>query len=236
MKYIPYDQIANEYYNESHKTCRNFDETSKNALKEYKGWIPSKGLILDIGCGRGRCKEFLDIDCSRVIQLDSSQEMLKLSPREECLLQVHHSAEKLPFIDSSFSCITSFLCDPFFGLDFLKESFRVLQPNGLFIATTPSYEWGRELRKKIKIDESETRFILSDGKQVKVPSILASKDLIISMLKRSGFSYESIKITGHKLPNDVTIISKDVIDAANELRCEPTELDLVYLIIAKRSN
>ncbi len=45
--------------------------------------------------------EFLEIDPSRVVQLDSSAEMLALPDREPSVLRVLHDAETLPFRQAS---------------------------------------------------------------------------------------------------------------------------------------
>jgi SAM-dependent methyltransferase len=234
MQYAPYDIIAAEYYDDFHMTCRNFDAATKEALQHKKNNIRNDGLILDVGSGRGRCVEFLGVSPSRIIQLDSSQAMLNNTPREDCLLQVHHIAETLPFLNETFSCVVSFLCDPFFGLEFLSEGYRVLKKGGIFIATMPSFEWGKALRKELNLDISVTRFKMKDGKEVRVPSILVSNERMLSMLVHSGFPESQISISKHKLPKDHPSISLDVVTSASRLRCEPTSLDLVYLICASK--
>jgi hypothetical protein len=70
-----YADLAQEYYDPFHKTCRNFDAATKSALARKTFALPDAGLILEVGCGRGRCQEFLGVDKNRVVQLDSSREM-----------------------------------------------------------------------------------------------------------------------------------------------------------------
>lgn len=158
MNFAPYDQIAGEYYDAFHKTCRNFDQTTSRAIESVRPLAPHSGLILDVGAGKGRCIELLGVDQNRIIQLDNSSVMLGLYPREPSLLRIQHDAEQLPFLDREFSCVTAFLCYPYLGLNFLSEAHRVLRPGGLFLSTTPAYEWGTALRRGIAIDYSETRF------------------------------------------------------------------------------
>jgi SAM-dependent methyltransferase len=227
-----YDRIAGEYYHDQHKTCRNFDRTTVAALAAQNLVIPKRGRVLDVGCGKGSVGVYLGIKASRVVQLDSSVQMLALQPREECLLQVLHRAESLPFLDAQFSCVAAFLCDPYFGLNFLAEASRVLEPSGLFIATTPAKEWGEPLRLAIEIDSCETRFKTIAGSEVRVPSTLVSRDRIAEMLVHVGF--EAINVIPFRLPADVQPVSQDIIAVADKLKCKPTEIDLLYLIAATK--
>src|SRR5688572_10473153 len=123
----PYSRIAKEYYDPVlHKTSRNFDEAGRPTLREWANDLPAEGLVLDAGAGRGRCTEFFGTDASRIVQLDSSREMLRLEGREDCIIKICHAAETLPFLDGQFAVVAGFLCDPFLGLNFLAESYRVL--------------------------------------------------------------------------------------------------------------
>jgi SAM-dependent methyltransferase len=234
MYFAPYDQIAGEYYNDFHKTCRNFDETTLKAIESIRTRIPKDGLILDIGCGRGRCIEYLSVESNRIIQLDNSLAMLKLSPREDCLIRILHEAEQLPFLDMQFACVTSFLCDTFFGLNFLAEAFRVLNAGGLFLSTMPSFEWGTALRRELSIDSSETRFKTIAGSEIRVPSVLVSTNRLVAMLEKVGFDGSQIEVQKHKLPEGISPISDDITIAADKLKCSVNDLDLVYLIIASK--
>src|SRR6185437_9304844 len=171
MTNAAYDQIACAYYAIEHRTSRNFDDAARVALGSLSRRVPPTGIVLDVGCGRGRAGEFLGLDPSRVIQLDNSTAMLKLEPREECALRIRHSAESLPFVNQEFACVAAFLCDPYLGLEFLAESYRVLKRGGLFVATTPAYEWGLPLRTALGLNTSMTRFITRQG-IILAPSVL----------------------------------------------------------------
>src|SRR3954467_1969334 len=86
-----YDAIADEYYDpQAHKTTRNFDQTTSVALQNKFPLVDSDGLVLDVGCGRGRIVEYLRFESSRVVQLDGSAKMLALTPRETSVIRVHH--------------------------------------------------------------------------------------------------------------------------------------------------
>jgi SAM-dependent methyltransferase len=229
----PYDPIADEYYDTAHKTSRNFDDSTAAAVGSLRHRVGAEGLVLDIGAGRGRCKEFLGIDPRRVVHLDNSSNMLQVAPREQSLLRVVHQAEELPFLDGQFSCVTSFLCDPFLGLNFLAEAYRVLKRGGLFIATTPAYEWGSTLRTMLEMDKHSTRFITRNGILV-IPSVLVPISQLREMLKRTGFNEQTFSITAHTLPRAANPVSEDISRPARELGRDPHELELLYLVVAEK--
>ena len=129
-------------------SSRNFDETTVNALADRGIVIPGEGLILDVGCGRGRCIEFLGVDAQRVVQLDSSRNMLKLQDRETCCLRVHADATAVPLLDDQFIAVVEVLIDPFIGLNFFSEAFRLLKRGGVFFASTHTSNWGSCWRKR----------------------------------------------------------------------------------------
>jgi SAM-dependent methyltransferase len=229
----PYDEIADEYYEAAHKTSRNFDQATVAAMASIRKVVPLEGLILDVGAGRGRCNEYLGIAPERVVQLDSSTKMLQVSPREASALRIVHSADKLPFLDDQFPCVTSFLCDPFLGLNFLAEVHRVLQREGVFIATTPAFEWGSTLRAKLNVDLMSTRFITRNGKLV-VPSVLVPISQLRQMLKHTGFLESKFSITTHKLPRGVGPVSDDILQPARELGRDPYDLEILYAVVATK--
>ena len=233
MSEAPYDPIASEYYLAEHQTSRNFDQTTAVALALVRDRVAANGPVLDVGAGRGRCCEFLQVDPSRVIQLDNSDRMLEVRPREDCALRVLHRAESLPFLGEEFACVTAFLCDPFLGLEFLAESHRVLKRGGILIATTPAYEWGAPLRNVLGISTNTTRFITKRGIIV-VPSVIVPHLQLREMLRRVGFDETKIEVSRHRLPHDAQPISQDISAPALEIGCSPHELDILYCIVAEK--
>ena len=204
-----YDALAHEYYDPGHKTSRNFDVASAAALKELNVSLPRSGLLLEIGCGRGRSVEYFGVSPRRIVQLDASERMLSLEPRERCVLRVHAHACAIPLYSGQFAGVLGFLIDPFIGLAALAEAFRMLQPGGMILATNPTLEWGLPLRKQLNIDPASTRFIMLSTKSIlKLPSTLFSRKQLEEMLKRVGFS--DIAISSHCLPHHVQDISEDI--------------------------
>lgn len=229
-----YDRVAGEYYAPHHKTSRNFDSATEAAIAALGVAVPPDGLVLEPGCGRGRSNEFLGVDPQRIVQLDNSRAMLALARRERCLLRVLHDAEDLPFPDGEFGCVAAFLSDAFLGLNFLGEVRRVLRPDGLLIGTTPSFQWGTALRDGLDIDRMTTRFRLTSGEEVHVPSAIFTAQQLGAMLESVGFRPNTIRVHSHRLPPNCEPISDDIIVPARHLGVSPLELDILYTFVAMR--
>jgi len=227
-----YADLAQEYYDPFHKTCRNFDAATKSALARKTFALPDAGLILEVGCGRGRCQEFLGVDKNRVVQLDSSREMLDLTDRESALVRILANAACVPLFDSQFSAVVGFLVDSFIGLCFFAEAYRLLLPGGMLLVTTPASEWGQALRGQQEPEVSSARFVTKTGQAVFVPSTLIASARILEMLSYCGF--QSISIDTAPLPVGIEPISADVERAACIYGVAVHELPLVYLINATK--
>lgn len=228
-----YDALASEYYDAFHGTCRNFDETTMNALTDRSVSIPAAGLVLDVGCGRGCCARFLEVDAQRIVQLDSSRKMLELEDRESCCLRIQADAADMPMLGNQFIAVVGFLIDAFIGLNFFSDAFRLLRSGGVFFATTPTSEWGFPLRKRLRMDVSSARFLTKQGETVTVPSTLISAEKINAMLAHTGF--QDVQITSHCLPRTAKRISPDIRRVAENVEIEVYELPILYLISAKKA-
>jgi SAM-dependent methyltransferase len=227
-----YDDLASEYYSDRHVTCRNFDVTTITALKSICPQVPSDGLVLDVGAGKGRVNEFLGVDPTRTIQLDSSANMLALDDREESLLRVWDDVTDMPFYDGQFSCVAAFLFDPYVGLNFLGEVHRVLRAGGLFIGTNPSAKWGHTLRDDLGIDRNETRFVDVNGVTRRTPSLLVPTERLAEMVRYCGFS--NITIRSFTLPPGHQPVSHDIARVATLLKKDVYELEVLDIVLASR--
>jgi len=227
-----YAELASEYYDPFHKTCRNFDSATKAALARHPVTLPPDGLILEVGCGRGRCQEFLGAPGERVVQLDACREMLALVNREPAVVRVLADATSVPLMDGQFSAVVGFLIDSFIGLKFFAEAYRLLTPGGLLAVTTPAAEWGQSLRGSQEPDISSARFLTMNSRTIIVPSTLVAAARIEEMVRFGGF--ESVSATGEPLPRDVQPISLDVEAAAVRRGVPVHDLPLVYIIRARK--
>lgn len=135
-----YERIAAEYYDDRHKTSRNFDTTTRQALANQQFIVP-QGLILELGAGRGRSTEFLGAPASSIVQLDNSAAMLRLGHREAALLRLNADGCNIPLMSHQFKAVVGFLVDPFFGLDSLAEAYRMLLDGGRLLLTMPTRRW-----------------------------------------------------------------------------------------------
>ncbi len=228
-----YDAIASEYYDPGHVTSRNFDHTTREALREAPFAVPPEGLVLEVGAGRGRANEFLGIAGDRIVHVDNSEAMLNMEHREACLLKVFADACDLPFSKGQFSAVVGFLADPFLGLDCLAQAYKVLVDGGALLLTTPTLRWGRTLRQELGLDVMTTRFkILGTEKIVSLPSLLHSAERLREMLEHTGFT--GIEILDHCLPESENPISPDIERACALENVGIHELPIIHSIRAKK--
>ena len=233
MQDISYDRIAAEYYETTHVTCRNFDATCKVAAAEFLPQMPSFGLVLDVGCGRGRCQEYLGLNVDRVVQLDASKEMFRIATRERALIRVRGDATSIPLDDGQFAAVIGFLADPFIGLQFFAEAFRVLRPQGVLFLTTPTYEWGSALRGNKEPAISYAKFIIKTKEPVLVPSTLLPASRVQEMLEYTGFS--NIVIRSHTLPPGTQPLSPDIQSAATARNVDVYKLPIIDAISGNKT-
>lgn len=227
-----YDVIAAEYYDPRHVTSRNFDQVTRAAFRETH-FFPPPGLVLEVGAGRGRANEFLSIEPSRIVQLDDSEAMLSVTPREPCLLKVLADARDVPLCSQQFSAIVGFLVDPFMGADFVAQAFRLLTPNGRLLLTIPTRQWGVALRRTLGINESTTRFkVFATDNLVVLPSHLFSKHELAGMLRVAGF--RDVTIDDHCLSIHDIPVSPDITAAADAIQADRHQLPILHSIFASR--
>lgn len=227
---VGYDVLAQEYYDDSHRTSRNFDETTASYFRESPVKPPSHGGILEAGSGRGRANEFLGWPSSRVIHLDSSRRMLRLDDRAECRARVQGDARQLPFADRFIDASCAFLYDAFNTPAFYDELSRVLKPGGIFVGTLPHPVWGEALRESMGICIDRAVFQVNDGSEVSVPSHLLYEPKLRSWMASCGFKAERIESV--TLPKTVDRVSSDILISAEEVDVDPYNLPILQVIVA----
>lgn len=233
MKSSSYDLIANEYYDKHHITSRNFDEATSAFCNNYNLRIPSSGLMLEIGCGRGTTSKYCGISYTRIVQTDISARMLVLTPREKCLFKFKSNALMLPFLDSEFSGVTAFLYDPYNKAVLYKEIQRILKPGGVFIGTLPHYTWGMNLRKIQGCDINISRFVTKEGIIIELDSFLMDDKEIENHVRKARLNVTEMHDL--YLPRNIKKVSKDISIPASSIGLSVYSLPIVKLVIAKKN-
>lgn len=106
--------------------------------------LQSCRLVLDFGCGWGRIIRFFlkDVIADRLWGIDASAEAIEICRRNDrwSRFEVVAPSGPTPFSDGAFDLIYSFSVFSHFSEEmqfrWLEEIRRILQPGGLFIATT----------------------------------------------------------------------------------------------------
>ena len=121
-----YDGIAKGYQNLYHQ-----EQIDK--INKILNYLPKKGNLLDIGAGTGILNQFLSKGI-KLYSLDLSEEMLKLNPNIN-ERKIIGSGINLPFENNYFDYLSSFTVfqDINNPKKAIRESYRVLKPNGIFI-------------------------------------------------------------------------------------------------------
>jgi SAM-dependent methyltransferase len=227
-----YDLIAAEYYEARHVTSRNFDAATAAFFRSRTCPFPSDGMVLEIGAGRGSVGGLCGLAHDRVIQTDVCLAMLMLRPREKSRWRLQCDARSLPFVDRGFAGVAALLFDPYNGFRAFAEISRVLRTDGVFLGTLPHHEWGTQLRAMRRQDASIAAFRTKSGETVELPSVLSTDEELIGALR--AVSLEPCCLADLYLPPDVTAVSPDIADPAQELGISAYNLPIVKLVIARK--
>lgn len=227
-----YDFVADEYYLPRHVTSRNFDAATAAYLAGNVLSVPSEGLALDLGAGRGRLGEYLRVDAERVIHVDISFRMLTLNPRERSLGRINADAQRLPFGKSTFSLVGAFLFDPFNVQDVFREVARVLRSGGVFVASLPHVVWGSMLRSAKGSSADQAVFVLQDGRRYVRRSILSDEADLKAKFASAGMLVR--QMSPLTLPKTESHVSPDVEVPACALGVSPYDLPIVQLLVATK--
>ena len=230
-----YDEIASEYYSDLHLTSRNFDAATNNFFLKKKIKIYDDKCLLEVGSGKGKLHRLFNLTNSKKIYVDLSKKMLSLSPNLYNVNKIQSDAYFLPFRQSLFNFVVSFLYDPFNQINFYEEIFRVLKKQGIFLGTLPHIFWGKKLRNIINIDHNSTVFkkISSKNKQnVIVNSYLMSAEKIKELLQNVGFT--KIRTKNLYLPNTKINISEHILKVSEIHSISPYSIPIVLLIYGEK--
>lgn len=172
----PYEVLADEYYDQArHPTCSNFGELSSGFLvPRIRAVAGSVTRALEVGAGRSILATVFEeehLPLKRVTLLDQSAAMLRHSERwiKVGATSIVADARRTGLPDRAFDLIVSSLGDPYNCAEFWQEMHRVVSNSGIFLFTTPSFEWSSAFR--IGTDRDKAEFVLRHGGRVSVPSL-----------------------------------------------------------------
>jgi 2-polyprenyl-3-methyl-5-hydroxy-6-metoxy-1,4-benzoquinol methylase len=156
-----YNNIANEYEDDAHATCRDFEYFTNVFLNyfftSYK--IEDNVRYLDIGIGTGKSLEtrmdnnntlidFLIKKRCIIDVLDISEEMIKVT-KNKFHEKINNYIQKSIFDfrpEQKYNIIVATLCDPYLTKEFIKIANSILEINGYLILIYPSLSWARQIR------------------------------------------------------------------------------------------
>ena len=195
-----WDQIGHDYYSNEHKTCRLFDAIIDYHLPYFFKKLPDKGIILDLGGGKGRISNLLNSFNYKYITIDISWNMLQnggTTSQNKELIQ--SSVLHLPFKEQMIDVIFSLLGDSYILPNLFELVYRSLRKKGIFIFALPTKIWALTLRSILGIPENKTVFHNSDSEPIIVPSYVYSEDQIKNYLRI--FKFKEIEINQYTLKN-----------------------------------
>ena len=172
-----------------HKYVTSDTHARGSDLSLIEKWITSEqhATALDIATGGGHVARVLSRHCNNVFATDLTRDMLDHTANyftdDENVHFMVADAENLPFIDQSFDIVTCRIAAHHFPHPekFIKEVYRVLKPQGIFIfidniaSEHPSYDIFINTVEKLR-DYSHARALkISEWKQ-----LFAANNLCIS--------------------------------------------------------
>jgi len=228
-----YDDIADEYYDPRHITSRNFETTTERALRTVGCGLPDRGLILDLGSGRGAAHRYCRVRSTRVVHVDLSPRMLRLRPREASSARILADAMALPVRDRTIGAVVAFLYDPFNVPGFYGELGRTLAVGGVFLGSLPHLEWGSVLRRLRGYPLDEAHMLDRAGGTVARASFLMDEQELRTHLLAAGL--ERIDVWSASMPRGSGPLSPDLVEPAEVVGVSPHELPFVTLVRAEKA-
>lgn len=170
-------------------------------------FFPSKGKILDVGCGQGQDSRFFAEHGYDVVGIDFSDEGIRIAKEKNASSNLHFSvqdiSEKLPFENNSFDIVYSHLAIHYFSESKTKEIFselsRILKTNGIiaiFVNSINDPEYGTGIKIEddyFKIGKVQKRYFSKES------IIKYLNDFNVSVLNEDGETYKDRAIGTSKL-------------------------------------
>jgi SAM-dependent methyltransferase len=228
---LSYIRLGKEYYDPGRPTVRNFDEATQRGIRQLDVPLPTSGLGLETGAGRGRLHEYFPALTLDIVRSDISMEMLQLPSEGPTDLLVRCDNLDWCYGIGKFSFIGALLFDSYNTKNFFENVLASLMPGGLFIGTLPHIVWGNAFRLD-KNNAGIASFPMRDGTIIEVPSMLSSEQELRERLETAGFC--EIVTHSFMLRNTESRISPHVSRAAEHLGLKISELPLIQYVQARK--
>jgi SAM-dependent methyltransferase len=183
-----YSVVAAEYYDEQlHPTCADFRLASRIYLERLFAKEKVAGRVADIGCGRSLLSEMIRSDVELIL-VDESDKMLAHNDRHQNVYETRKlDLQTTPFGRSEFAWVFAILADPYNTAQTWKNIYQALQDDGQCIFITPSLAWAQKFRTSdIGERPGFARFIMADGAEIFLPSLIFTAAEQERMLKDAG--------------------------------------------------
>lgn len=190
-----YDNIANEYADSTHETCRDFDSGTicflKKAIKSNELTELKNGFnYLDIGVGTGVSLDFLfpwlEEKKAKVEILDISENMLNICKDKfgDKISNYFHTSIHNFIPTKKYDLIVGSLCDPFLTNEAIGIIKKSLTSNGVLLITLPANTWAKKVRKE---NIQQTTFHNSKREKNISYSFCWNKGDLIKYTEQNGF-------------------------------------------------
>jgi SAM-dependent methyltransferase len=171
-----YNKYAEEFYNAT--VSADMSETCDKFLK----YIAPGGKILDAGCGSGRDSLYFIKHGYKVMSIDASEEMVRLSSKltgQQTLLMKFEDIDFKDEFDGIWACASLLHVPKMEIKGVMTRLAQALKENGIFYGSF-KYGEGEEFRGERLFnfyDENSLRALISEIKQLEVLEILVTEDV-----------------------------------------------------------
>lgn len=194
-----YDLMAKNYDTNGYWTRRD-EIVEENCIREWVRELSSP--ILDVGSGTGRYTTKFLREKKRIVSLDLSMQMLKITKekvKSSKFIEVQGDAEALPFKSNSFnSLICNLAFDHFSNSDIAISEFeRVLKKKGKCIISVYNSNTLNRFKRKLKLPCTLVPFKTENSGPILVYEVGHCARELKPMLEKYGFNVDSIKFCSY---------------------------------------
>jgi len=215
--------------------------------EEIVKYIKQGAKILELGAGQGQDTRFFASKGFDVTSTDISDDALNLNksklPQEfssRVVIQRLDMTTKLPFSDGEFDVVYAHLSFHYFDLattkSVLKEIYRVLKQNGLFImlnnsTSDPEYNTGKQIEQDyFVIEDKNKRFFSKESLRELVKDyfdVVLLDDLGETYKDAEKGIHKLIRFIGSKKPSDLFKMAVPFTGAIIEKQTQSGEIELL---------